>query len=161
MALRQDWSEHPCPIARAVDIVGDPWVVLILREAFTGTRRFEKFRDRLGIADNVLSKRLQLMVDAGLLERSSYRGEQRTHHEYLLTESGQELLPLLHTLALWGERHTTPPQRSAHMTILHSTCGAATTQSERCSNCGEPMTAQTTQWRRTWIDRAAVDLEPA
>jgi DNA-binding HxlR family transcriptional regulator len=158
MALRQDWSEHPCPIARSLDVIGDPWIVLILREAFTGTRRFDKFRDRLVIADNILSNRLQKMVDGGLLERVVYRGEQRTHHEYVLTDAGRELLPLLHTLAIWGERHTPAPRRSAHMTIRHSKCGQITTQSETCSHCGEPLTAANTEWKRTWISRDAVAL---
>jgi DNA-binding HxlR family transcriptional regulator len=158
MALRQDWSEHPCPIARSLDVLGDPWVVLILREAFTGTRRFDAFRERLAIADNILSKRLRLMVDAGLLERSTYRGEQRTHSEYVLTEAGAETLPLLHSLALWGEKHTPAPKRSAHMTILHSTCGQVTTHSQTCSSCGQTLTPATTQWRRTWLNREAVGL---
>jgi len=158
MALRQDWSEHPCPIARSLDVLGDPWIVLILREAFTGTRRFDKFRDRLAIADNILSNRLQKMVEHGLLERAVYRGEQRTHHEYLLTDSAHELLPLLHTLAIWGERHTKAPKRSAHMTILHVDCGELTTQSESCSNCGGALTSANTEWKRTWISREPVAL---
>ena len=158
MALRQDWSEHPCPIARSLDVVGDPWIVLILREAFTGTRRFDTFREHLVIADNILSNRLQKMVDAGLLERAVYRGEQRAHHEYLLTDSAREPLPLLHTLAIWGERHTKAPRRSAHMTIRHAECGELTTQSETCSNCGQPLTSANTQWKRTWISRESVAL---
>ncbi len=161
MALRQDWSEHPCPIARSLDVLGDPWVVLILREAFTGTRRFDAFREHLAIADNILSKRLQLMVEAGLLTRVTYRGEQRTHSEYVLTEAGTETLPLLHSLALWGEKYTPAPQRSAHMAILHSTCGQVTTHSQTCSYCGQAMTAQTTQWRRTWVERDPISLEQA
>jgi DNA-binding HxlR family transcriptional regulator len=161
MALRQDWSEHPCPIARSLDVLGDPWVMLILREAFTGTRRFEKFRSHLEIADNVLSKRLALMVEAGLLERSSYRGEQRSHNEYLLTSSGAELLPMLNSLALWGERHTPAPQRSAHLTILHTECGEVTTNAEICSNCRADLSPGTTQWKRQWISRNPVDLQPA
>jgi DNA-binding HxlR family transcriptional regulator len=159
MALRQDWSAHPCPIARSLDVIGDPWIVLILREAFTGTRRFDAFRDRLAIADNILSNRLQKMVDGGLLERAVYRGEQRTHHEYVLTAAAQELLPLLHTLAIWGERHTPAPKRSAHMTIRHTGCGAVTTQSETCSNCGVPLTSANTEWRRTWISREPMALQ--
>ena len=158
MALRQDWSEHPCPIARSLDLVGDPWVLLILREAFTGTRRFEKFRDHLAIADNVLSKRLQGMVDGGLLERVVYRGEQRTHHEYVLTDAARELLPLLHTLAIWGQRHTPAPKRSAHMTIRHVGCGEITTRSESCSACGEALTTENTHWKRTWLSREEVAL---
>jgi len=161
MALRQDWSEHPCPIARSLDVLGDPWIVLILREAFTGTRRFDKFRDHLAIADNILSNRLQKMVDNGLLERAVYRGEQRTHHEYLLTDSARELLPLLHTLAIWGERHTKAPKKSAHMTIRHVDCGEITTQSETCSHCGEALTSANTEWKRTWISREPVALASA
>ena len=66
MALRSDWSSENCPIARSLEVLGDPWVMLVLRQAFSGVRRFEQFREQLGVADNVLSKRLSTLVDAGL-----------------------------------------------------------------------------------------------
>ena len=73
MPLRSDWSTQRCPIARSLDVLGDPWLVLVLREAITGSRRYEQFRSSLGIADNVLTRRLNTMVDAGLLRRIEQR----------------------------------------------------------------------------------------
>ena len=81
MPLRSDWSTENCPIARSLEILGDPWTMLVLRQALSGVRRFEQFRDQLGIADNVLSKRLNNLVDAGLLRRVPYQDSGRTRRE--------------------------------------------------------------------------------
>jgi DNA-binding HxlR family transcriptional regulator len=105
MPLRSDWSAATCPIARSLDVVGDPWLLLVLRESFKGVTRFEQFRSVLGIADNVLSRRLAQMVEAGLLRRSAYHAGNRVQHEYVLTPAGADLLPVLCALAHWGERH--------------------------------------------------------
>ncbi len=69
MPLRSSWADQPCPIARGIDALGDPWTLLILREALTGASRFDDFRGRLDIADNILTARLKAMVEGGLLER--------------------------------------------------------------------------------------------
>jgi DNA-binding HxlR family transcriptional regulator len=143
--LRSDWSEAPCPIARSLDVVGDPWVLLVLREAFRGSTRFEEFRSGLGVADNVLSRRLGQMVDAGLLARAPYLSGNRTRHEYLLTEAGADLLPVVHALAQWGERHRARP--SGRMEVVHEGCGAVTTSADTCSACGAPLTSACVSWR--------------
>ncbi len=161
MPLRSDWSARPCAIARSLDVVGDPWVLLVLRDALLGARRFEQFRERLEIADNVLSRRLQAMVAAGLLRKATYRGEQRTHQEYLLTEAGADLLPVLNALALWGEKHTTPPRPDAHIAIVHTACGETSSSADACDNCGTPMTAGDTAWRRSWHTPELTELRPA
>ena len=145
MPLRSDWSGHSCPIARSLDVVGDPWVLLVLREALEGLTRFEQFRSTLGCADNVLSRRLSGMVEAGLLVRSTYESGNRAREEYLLTEAGTDLLPLLNALALWGERHL--PADTGRMEIVHETCGATTTSADTCSACGEPLSSVNTSWR--------------
>jgi DNA-binding HxlR family transcriptional regulator len=149
--LRQDWSGHPCPIARSLDVVGDPWVILILREALLGVTRFEQFRTHLQVADNVLSKRLAQMVDAGLLRRSQYRGKQRVHDEYVITESGADLLPVLNALAQWGETHTPEPDTHAEMSISHQPAGHRTTSPTVCSECGEQLTSADRVYERRWI----------
>jgi DNA-binding HxlR family transcriptional regulator len=161
MPLRSDWSARPCPIARSLDVVGDPWVLLVLRDALLGARRFEQFREGLEVADNVLSRRLQAMVKAGLLRKASYRGEQRTHQEYLLTEAGAELLPVLNALALWGEKYTTPPRPDAHIEIVHTACGGSSNSADVCSGCGAAMAAEDTAWRRNWQAPALTRLQPA
>lgn len=151
MPLRQDWSKHPCPIARSLDVVGDPWVMLILREALLGARRFEQFRDRLNVADNVLSRRLSQMVDAGLLRRSPYRGKQRMHEEYLVTDAGADLLPALDALARWGMTYTKAPPRHVEMSILHRDGEHYSSTATVCSDCGEPMTPADRVYERRWV----------
>jgi DNA-binding HxlR family transcriptional regulator len=161
MPLRSDWSTSSCPIARSLDVVGDPWIVLVLREALTGSRRYEQFRSALGVADNVLSRRLQIMVEAGLLRRVPYRAEHRTHHEYQLTAAGEDLLPVLNALGLWGERHTTAPEPDAHLTIVHQRCGHLTTTSDVCSHCGTTLRATEVEWRRSWMTPPSTALTGA
>lgn len=150
MPLRSDWSTQRCPIARSLDVLGDPWLVLVLREAITGSRRYEQFRSSLGIADNVLTRRLNTMVDAGLLRRVPYRGQHRTHDEYHLTDAGADLLPVLNALVLWGERHTSPPTPDAHMTIVHTTCGHPTEHADTCDHCGATLRTNDVAWVRAW-----------
>lgn len=145
MPLRSDWSEDTCPIARSLDVVGDPWVLLMLREAFTGATRFEQFRS-LGCADNVLSRRLAAMVDAGLLVRSPYRDGGRTREEYLLTDAGRDLLPVVHALAQWGERHR--PRSTGRLDVVHDACGRVTESADTCSRCLVPIGPQDVSWRR-------------
>jgi DNA-binding HxlR family transcriptional regulator len=150
--LRSDWSDDRCPIARSLDVLGDPWSVLVLRQAFSGVRRFEQFRDQLGVADNVLSRRLSTLVEQGLLRRVSYRDDRRTRHEYVLTEVGADTLPVVTALAQWGERHRPHPDHAVRMEIVHRSCGQPTTTADLCSSCGEPLSAGTTSWRRSWRD---------
>ena len=157
MPLRSDWSAATCPIARSLDVVGDPWMLLILRHALLGVRRYEDFRSGLGVADNVLSRRLPAMVDAGLLRKVPYRGEQRTHHEYVLTEAGADLLPVLNALLLWGEKHTTAPRENDEMSIWHQSCGRRSSSPDVCSNCGQTMRADDVSWLRSW---RTADPEP-
>jgi DNA-binding HxlR family transcriptional regulator len=149
MPLRQDWSEKACPIARSLDAVGDPWVVLILREALFGARRFEEFRDRLGVADNVLSRRLTQMVEDGLLRRSPYRGKQRMHEEYLLTDAGADLFPVLDSLRVWGETWTKAPRRHSKMSVAHG--DHTSTKADVCTTCGAELTRDNREWRRRLV----------
>ena len=147
MPLRSDWSEATCPIARSLDVVGDPWVLLVLREALTGSTRFEQFRSALGVADNVLSRRLSTMVEADLLTRVPYDvAAHRTRHEYVLTEAGRDLLPVVHALVQWGERHR--PRDTGRLEVVHDGCGEATGGVDTCTACGGPLTAETVSWRR-------------
>jgi DNA-binding HxlR family transcriptional regulator len=158
MPLRSDWSDRPCPVARSLDVLGDPWVVLILRDAMTGARRYEQFRSSLGVADNVLTRRLRTMVDAGLLHKVPYRAEHRTHEEYHLTEAGADLLPVLNALVLWGEKHTAAPTPDAHVTIVHSACGRPTELADSCSHCGAALRPGDVAWHRPWLADEPVAL---
>ncbi|MGY2376390.1 winged helix-turn-helix transcriptional regulator [Pseudomonas sp. SDO524_S393] len=93
-----------CPVARALDVVGDWWTLLIIRDAFAGVTRFGDFQRRLGVAKNILATRLKDMVEQGLLQTS----EVGARSEYQLTDKGRALMPVLVTLAQWGEAFTTP-----------------------------------------------------
>lgn len=106
--------------------------MLLMREASYGTTRFDDLAARVGISDAVTAARLRDLVDAGLLERRPYREPgQRTRHEYVLTASGEDLLPVLVALAEWGRRHTGSPTDSPR--FEHAECGATVTPDVRCS----------------------------
>jgi DNA-binding HxlR family transcriptional regulator len=150
MPLRSDWSHQNCPIARSLDVLGDPWVMLVLRQAFSGVRRFEQFRQQLGVAENVLSNRLNILVDAGLLRRVPYQDQRRTRHEYVLTDAGADTFPIITALAQWGERHRPHTDSGVRMDIIHRTCGRQTNTADFCSHCGERLTIEMTCWRKSW-----------
>lgn len=101
---RKSFAEDVCPAARTLDRVGDPWSMLILRDAGFGSTRFDQFEASLGIAPNMLSRRLESLVEAGMLERRAY-SEKPLRREYLLTERGREFEPILKALKAFGERH--------------------------------------------------------
>ncbi len=100
---RTSFESRNCSLSRAADVVGDKWALLILRDAFYGVRTFSDFHERLGMAKTVLSNRLQLLTERGVLERVQLKpGVER--YEYRLTQSGRELLPLIIALMQWGDR---------------------------------------------------------
>ena len=104
---RTSLAAMPCPIARSLDRVGEWWSMLILRDAFAGLTRFDQFQASLGIAPNILARRLNGLVQAGLLERRPYQ-QRPTRHEYHLTETGRDFRPVLIALLAWGNRHFAP-----------------------------------------------------
>jgi DNA-binding HxlR family transcriptional regulator len=105
MVERTRFDEADCPVARSVDAVGDWWSLLIVRDAFDGSRRFGEFQRSLGVAKNILSARLKSLVDRGIL-RLEPAG---AHHEYLLTPKGEALFPVIVALRQWGESFTFTP----------------------------------------------------
>ncbi|MCO6416734.1 helix-turn-helix transcriptional regulator [Siccirubricoccus sp. KC 17139] len=111
----------PCPIARSLDRVGEWWSILILRDAFAGMTRFEQFRASLGIAPNMLTRRLNALVEAGLLERRLY-SDRPPRHDYLLTERGRDFRQVLLALLAWGNRHFAP--EGASVQLIHAESGA-------------------------------------
>lgn len=151
MALRSDWSTELCPVRRSLDVLGDPWILLIVRDVLHGAGRFEQLRDNLGISEAVLSRRLRTMREAGLLTTVDYERGGRTRRKYVATEAAADLLPLLHHLAIWGERHTAEPDGGAHMTLRHETCGHETTQAETCSACGAVLRPEDMTWVKPWL----------
>jgi DNA-binding HxlR family transcriptional regulator len=104
---RKSFDEMICPIARSLERVGEWWSILILRDAFTGLTRFEEFQKSLGIAPNMLSRRLAALVEAGMLERRRY-SERPPRDEYVLTERGRDFQGVLMALMAFGNRHFAP-----------------------------------------------------
>ncbi len=99
-------AASPCPIARSLAVLGEKWTLLVVREALGGRTRFADFRTSLGVAPDVLTDRLQTLVEEGILTRQAYREQgQRERTEYVLTEAGRELTPVLAALAGWGRQH--------------------------------------------------------
>jgi len=132
--LRSDYEGQVCSIARALELVGERWTLLILRDAFRGARRFEEFQRSLGIARNVLGSRLQRLVAAGILVRVPYQ-EHPPRDEYRLTEKGLGLWPVMIDLLQWGDAHLAgaagPP-----VLIRHRDCGGSLDSRRRCERCG-------------------------
>ena len=125
-----------CSIGRAMEILGERWTFLILRESFYGVRRFSDMQRNLGIARNILSTRLQTLVANGILERRLYQ-EEPPRHEYRLTEAGRDLYPAIVTLMRWGDRHLsgeTPP-----VLLRHNSCGHEADPLLVCSHCHEEL----------------------
>ena len=128
---KRSLAAEPCPIARTLDVVGEWWTIVLIRDAFRGARRFEDFRS-VGIADNILSARLKKLVDEGILERRVYQ-ERPERFEYVLTEKGFDLLPVLGALGLWGKKWTQGPDRTS---FTHVECGHMATLKGYCEHCG-------------------------
>ena len=104
---RKSFEDMPCPIARSLERVGEWWSILILRDAFHGLTRFDQFQKSLDIAPNILTRRLNALVESGLLERRSY-SERPARYEYILTERGRDFRPVLWALLAWGNKHFAP-----------------------------------------------------
>ena len=104
---RKSFSNMQCPIARSLDKVGEWWSILILRDAMHGLTRFDEFQKNLGIAPSMLTRRLNALVEAGLLERHRY-SERPPRDEYLLTECGRDFRPVVLALLAWGNKHFAP-----------------------------------------------------
>lgn len=132
-----------CPVARTLDIVGERWTLLILRDAFNGVRRYDDFAARLPIARNVLARRLQKLVARGILSRVPYQ-DHPPRYEYRLTPAGMDLYPVIVTLVQWGNRYcmgeTVPT-----IEVRHKTCGHQAEAVVLCSQCGERLSARDAQ----------------
>jgi DNA-binding HxlR family transcriptional regulator len=130
---RLNYSAENCSVTQALEIVGEKWSLLILREAFFGLRRFEEFQKALGCARNLLSTRLQRLVDEGLLAREEYQEPGlRARAQYTLTEKGADLLPTVIALLNWGDRWINPPGKRP-LLVRHRDCGGNVSVELVCS----------------------------
>ena len=134
-----------CSIAQSLEIVGEWWTLLILRDAFLGVRRFDDFVERLGISRNILTDRLDTLVDAGVLARRPY-DEARGRYDYLLTDKGRALWPVMTALRQWGDEWIVGAGNEP-LVIEHRGCGQETNAQMTCNVCGEPLDARAVRAR--------------
>src|SRR4051812_28795295 len=132
--LPRTYENQVCSVARALEVLGERWTLLVLRDAFKRVRRFEDFQRSLGVARNVLTDRLNRLVEEGILERVPYQ-ERPVRFEYRLTDKGLGLWPVIMTLLQWGDRYYAtdagPP-----VVIRHRGCGGELTDHMKCTKCG-------------------------
>jgi DNA-binding HxlR family transcriptional regulator len=147
-----------CPIGRASELLGDRWTLLILREATLGVTRFDKFRERLGVADNILSTRLRRLVEADVLVKVPYHDGRRTRDEYRLTQAGADLAPALRALGEWADKHTARPAGTRPMRAVHTGCGGALDLASRCTRCGAVAAREQQAWLRPWASKRPFPL---
>ena len=138
--LRHDYPDQLCSVAGALEVIGERWTLLIVRDVMYGKRRFGQIQRSLGVARNVLSARLQRLVDEGILERRAYQ-ENPPRHEYFLTEKGLDLWPALIALLAWGDRHSAGPE-GPPVLIEHKECGGPVSDRGICERCGEVLHAR-------------------
>ena len=136
---RTSFADMRCSLARALDIVGDWWSPLVLRDLFLGVTRFDDIAEDLGISRNLMTRRLKALVGAGVVERQAYQ-ERPARYEYRLTEAGLDLIPVLLAFTAWGDRWVGAKQ-GPPILFRHATCGQQFTPTVTCSECGAAVAA--------------------
>jgi len=131
---RKSFAGMDCSVAQCLEIIGEWWTMLIVRDAFLGVTRFEDFQRRLGISRNILQQRLAKLVDAGVFVRVPY-SEHPPRHEYRLTPKGLDLWPVLTAMRQWGDSYAAPD--GPPIEIVHDACGEISRLDLVCHSCGE------------------------
>jgi DNA-binding HxlR family transcriptional regulator len=137
---RTSFADMTCSIARTLDVAGEWWSPLILRDVHLGITRFDELHRDLGISRKVLAERLERLVEQGVLQRHAY-SEHPLRHDYLLTEKGRELVDVLLAMVAWGDRWTAS-EHGPPVLLRHRRCGQLTHAEIRCAQCGEPLHAE-------------------
>jgi DNA-binding HxlR family transcriptional regulator len=132
--LGRDYASQTCSIARTLELVGERWTLLIVRNVYLGVRRFDALQAQLGIARNVLASRLESLTTSGILKRRPY-GERPVRHEYVLTDKGRALWPVLVELMQWGDRYASTPE-GPPVLLRHRDCGGLVGPHRACTRCG-------------------------
>ena len=130
--LPRTYDAQNCSLARALEIVGERWTLLILRDVFLGVRRFDDFQERLDVSRTVLAGRLQRLVEEGILARERYQ-ERPDRYEYVLTQKGRDLWPAINALRAWGDVYETP--NGAPRLFVHEPCGTPIEAVAYCPHC--------------------------
>jgi DNA-binding HxlR family transcriptional regulator len=139
---KQQFTDISCSIARAVDVIGQRWTPLIVRDLFAGMTKFEDLRRDLGIASNILATRLDDLERHRIVERRQYQSTP-ARHEYVLTEKGRDLYPVIATLLAWGDKWLSGPDGPPAL-IVHTDCALVTTATTVCGECGGELNAGNT-----------------
>jgi DNA-binding HxlR family transcriptional regulator len=134
--LGSEYSTQNCSIARTLELVGERWTFLVLRDVFLGVRRFDALQRDLGVARNVLAARLERLVEQEILTRVPY-SQRPTRYEYRLTDKGLDLWPAIVELLRWGDRYAAP--QGPPIVIRHTGCGGELGERRICNRCGEPL----------------------
>ena len=136
---RTSFEQMNCSVAQCLEVVGEWWTLLIVRDAFLGIRRFDDFQERLGISRNVLNQRLNGLVEAGVFRRELYQ-EHPPRYEYRLTEKGRDLWGVVTAMRHWGDRWAAPD--GPPLEVVHIGCGHVSQPVPTCSHCGEVLDAR-------------------
>ncbi|MCU4415237.1 helix-turn-helix transcriptional regulator [Acinetobacter sp. WU_MDCI_Axc73] len=136
-------GEISCPIARSLSILGDRWTLLIIRNSFLRTRRFDDFQKQLGITRHLLTERLNRLVEHKILVKVLYQ-EAPKRYEYKLTERGLALYPIILALSSWGNTWMNDENKYPEIVYTHKDCGHETRPMMKCECCNEPLTAKNT-----------------
>jgi DNA-binding HxlR family transcriptional regulator len=133
---RKSFSDMHCSVAQCLEVVGEWWSMLVLRDAFLGVTRFDQFQERLGISRNILNQRLARLVATGVLVKVPY-SDHPPRYEYRLTDKGRDLWPVLTTMRQWGDKYAAPD--GPPIEVIHKECGHACDAALTCSSCGVPI----------------------
>ena len=136
---RKSFADMHCSVAQCLEVVGEWWSMLIVRDAFLGVTRFDTFQERLGISRNVLNQRLNRLVEEGVLEKVAY-SDHPPRFDYKLTAKGRDLWPVLTAMRQWGDKHAAPD--GPPIRVVHKGCGHVSTAVMTCSACGERLSAR-------------------
>jgi DNA-binding HxlR family transcriptional regulator len=136
---RKSFASMDCSVAQCLEVVGEWWSMLVVRDAFLGVTRFEEFQRRLGISRNILGERLNSLVNAGVLERVPY-SEHPPRDDYKLTPKGRDLWPVLTAMRQWGDDYAAPT--GPPVELVHRSCGEVTHAEMVCGGCGEQLTSR-------------------
>lgn len=150
-------EEEPCSMARTIGVIGDRWTLLILRECFLRTRRFEAFQSALGITRHLLAERLKKLVRLGVMRRIPYQ-ESPKRHEYILTQKGLDLYPIMMAIVHWGDIHMVD-ERGRPLLHEHQKCHKHFDPVMVCSECGEPLLAKEVHVHDGPGKRVAAEIE--
>jgi DNA-binding HxlR family transcriptional regulator len=137
--LKSDYADQNCSIARSLELVGERWTILVLRDVFLGRRRFDQIQQSLGVARNVLAARLDRLVAEEILEKVPYQ-ERPLRHEYRLTPKGVDLWPVTVELLRWGDRYAAP-DAGPPIVLRHKGCGGELGEGRVCMRCGDRLQA--------------------